>query len=518
MSTSRAKPEVYDKDGLPIYYTLSREKSGCKLIMTARMPKTPTKKSPLTYGRIAYESVRTLPLDATPADIQNALEQHAPTFWTDVFAPQEDASSLLGQWVQASTPADGLPLAIAVAVHSNTFKFTYSASVQARKLKILNGLCSSSAHSIHIGSQNWQFTTVLTDPTIFSSSKLEEGKAILRWICNLECVHGRLSTNPWQDVKSASKPQKNPAILFNQANRDNAYTQGDIDKILTFSSENLSPTPADSKFLALLLVASTGIPLNELCCVTMGDITFKGNTPFSISICKVLQKGKKNQKEQPYEPTNAKNRNLPIPPHIGTLLTSLTNTWQKSNATKFEKQYLLPSNKNKFRHGDPKTLQSWINKTVPTIVDFRPMRTGLGKKVTPSSLLPPYSRLLSTAKNALPYLGFEPDETNYHFGYTQKTTAGDTYCDFGNQGELLRMSLILNSRVPVPPTPNPITSAVNPPRHTTLSLEGNKLCPAGIFTLTFPPIHPALVPKEGYTIAFSTHGGMSLTALFTNSA
>ena len=90
----RNRPEIYSADGIPIYYNIYNEKDGKKLHMSIRFPKERVKEGSPSYGKIVYEEVHLLPVEAVknPSAPQDTLAEYAPKFWRHFFLREENAA------------------------------------------------------------------------------------------------------------------------------------------------------------------------------------------------------------------------------------------------------------------------------------------------------------------------------------------------------------------------------------------------------------------------------------------
>lgn len=514
----RNRPEIYSADGIPIYYNIYNEKDGNKLHMSIRFPKERVKEGSPSYGKIVYEEVHLLPVEAAknPSAPQDTLAEYAPKFWRHFFLREENAAKKELFFEKAVKKEEGLPLAIVWAIdHEELAKqLRWHPKTIQRKAKTLQRLLDQGWGSIPIG----KLDAVYCGETFlmkFTSSEHRDAVALLKQLALHEFGHKRLQMRPWPKNYSVRRPAeaKKSATLVKQHIRLDNLVRESVHRIVDEMIELLSQAKVWKFALALILVLTMGLPVQEICFIKMSAVVCdRNNLPLSIHINGAVQEKKKRGKAESYSEASSKNRVLPVPTKVAYAVRPLIEAWKKADGEeKYAGRYLIPHDKNSQRRMDCKEIEKWINERLREQLKDNRLVDGQGNAVHPRT---PYRRCLSTTQQSLFYAGFEADEFRYFFGLPPISTAGEFYCDFVNAAEQQRMRSMtdqwLGTSLPYELCGD--LELKNPSAGTTAVFGEEGQIAHVVLTLDIPSVPEEHIPTGGYQLQFQTRLGFSLSA------
>ncbi len=512
----RNRPEAYSVDGISIYFLTYKEKDRLKLNISLRFPKERVKGGEPPYGKMVYEEDHDLPLEAEKdsAIIQDALKEHAPKFWRNFFSREKCAEERGLFLKKVLREKEGLPLAVVWAIDYEELatQLNWGPKTVQRKVKTFEFMLDQGWGAVPIGKLDAAYCgdTLLEQ---FSSSEHRAAIALLKQLAQHEIGYKRLQDNPWPKRSSVRRPMapKKSSTLVNQHIRPDNLVREVVHRILNEMMELLFQ-PKEWKFaLALLLCLTMGLSLPEICCIKMDAVLCdRDNLPLRIHIKGNIQKKKERWKEESYLETSHKNRNLPVPTKVAYGMKHLLDEWKRTDSEQaYSERYLIPHDKNPKRRMDCEELKKWINKRLKNQLEDNRMHDGQGNVVHPRA---PYHRCLSTAKQSLFHAGFETDEFRYFFGYPPSSTAGEFYCDFGNDSEQQRMRNIIDQWLGtiLPSELCEDLALENPSAGTTAVFGAEGQIAHVVLTLDIPPVPEECIPDEGYQMQFWARLGFSL--------
>ena len=508
--TTYTRPSRYNQYGLPIYYSILKEKGVPKLCMSFRFPKAKVKPGSPEYGKILFRETHKLSECGTEDFVLTTLSKHAPHFWKSLFS--KHAATL----TDLINPEEGLPLAVAWAVDREELAehLQWSPKTVSQKNRIVQHLLDLGWGGKPIGA----LVSCFTEDVFLALSEQERLTAIcvLTQLASHEFGHKRLSESTLQKFLKIRRPirKKKSSTCVRQHIRSDTLTQEQVHHIVDEMIGLLAVKAEYRHALALLLCLSMGLPLEELCYVQLASIRCDSDgTPILLHISGRLQKTKSRYERKRYPETSSKFRALPIPSKIASALRPLLQGWKATTTSKeaFFTRYLIPHTNSSQRPSSPAEFKNWINRQLQAQLQDLRMHDGNGAVISTRC---PYCRCLATARQVLAHVGFDQDELRYFFGLRTSSTAGRYYCDFVSSAEQQRMRVFLDQWLgaPSPPDLCDYFFKQNPAAGTTVHFGAKDCIAHVVLTIDIPPLPNPSIPPDSYQLEFFSTAGFSLDA------
>ncbi len=537
-SPTRHRPNQYGEVGSFVYYTLraatnpstavsltsynTPSETGKLLVLTIRKPKQCFKPGECEFGK-KYFSM-TCQIDSMDIScIETALSTAVPRLWEKLAHNEDKLRTFVNECVNTLI---GLPLEACWYMSFSDLARTHSWSdaTKKKKEKLFNMLLELNLGTIPIGCLSREDHG---HALMKNAEHYNDLVTLLRQLSQHEVYCGRLKENPWSNDQYKTRSKQNHTVLSNQHIRNNAFTLTEILEIINWIPKEKYRL-CDK--LLLLLCLLFRIPADELCELRYASFVIR-NTSDNVSTLAITkyaskQTGNKNHTVIRYDEDSVKNRTLPLPTCVYTLFEEIVKQNKDNSIIPAGNDYICPNKKNRQRRMSPASVKDTINSIIHEVFPEKPSADTLSN--TYGSLAPTqsngYLRCMSTAPTILPHIGYELDEIDFVLGRVAKSTAGKHYCDFSNEGELLRMRNLMDLWLGVfrgQPIILPASSTIhNPPAKTCLYLcavnhssDDNRHTTLATITIHFPPLQQnKTLNLDHYIFVVHTIGGLSISS------
>lgn len=476
MARKYTRPEKYDADGLPIYYTSSdittRGKKITRVKMSYRQPK---EKKTICNGQPEYGPILYTQDHQVPDDLK---AERDPVLATVVRFSRSFYSGLLKE-LSVKAKRNGklqihqnIPFAVACGVwfEDNTRRKETLAAYETA----YETICQDKTMRQWLTMPSGEITPSLCKKTLGQLPVPTHKKivALIRAVMEQEVQARRLTDsmgnvcaeNPWENIR-IRRPRPNRTSLNNiyRYVRPKVLEPSQVQEVLSYCREQIEKKSSiESTVLCLLslFVCCLGLPVEELLYMRICDIIPQTETtPLCVV---VLGKIGRNKYDRgiPFDRKLAhKRRILPLPDVIADSLKAagvLPTAGSFPYLQDFEKAvssnlkvrdmqpYLFSSPQNRMRHMEGNEAIKKINLLFEKVVRDNRFLDGEGRPFKSSKSFTAYARMLITAENALRRVGMEEDELRYILGLAPNTVAAESYCDFSHERELYRLYSLLN--------------------------------------------------------------------------